>query len=87
VKRRRLQSSAAADTEDIEIDVDRFMPFCSKFKYLGSYVVPELNDKGDITDRIRQMRRLFDSMKKQLLSNKQTPIDIRRGFIKRLLSI
>jgi hypothetical protein len=31
------QESSAADMEDIEIDADRFMSFCIKFKYLGSY--------------------------------------------------
>jgi hypothetical protein len=40
--------------EDIEIDADRFMSFCIKFKYLGSYFVPELNDTADITERISQ---------------------------------
>jgi hypothetical protein len=64
--------------EDIEIDEDRFMSFCPKFKYLGSYSVPELNDTADITERINQARKLFGSMNKQLLSNKEIPIDIRR---------
>ncbi len=36
------------DTEDIEIDDDRFMSFCTKFKYLGTYFVPKLSDKEDI---------------------------------------
>jgi hypothetical protein len=31
------QESSAADMEDIEIDDDRFMSFCVKFKYVGSY--------------------------------------------------
>jgi hypothetical protein len=64
--------------EDIEIDEDRYMSFCFKFKNLGSYFVPELNDTVDITERISQARKLFGSMNKQLLSNKQIPIDIRR---------
>jgi hypothetical protein len=64
--------------EDIEIDDDRFISFCVKFKYLGSFFVPEVNDTADITERISQARKLFDSMKKQLLSNKKIPIDIRR---------
>jgi hypothetical protein len=59
-------------------DDDRFLSFCVKFKYLGSYFVPELNDTADITERNRQARKLFGSMKKQLLSNKKIPIDIRR---------
>jgi hypothetical protein len=63
--------------EDIEIDADRFMS-CIKFKYLGSYFVPELNDTADITERISQARKLFGSMNKQLLGNKKIPIDIRR---------
>ena len=71
------QESSAADMEDIEIDEDRFMSFCIKFKYLGSYFVPERNDTADITERISQARKLFGSMKKQLLSNKEIPIDIR----------
>jgi hypothetical protein len=36
---RHGQESSAADMEDIEIDADRFMSFCIKFKYLGSYFV------------------------------------------------
>jgi hypothetical protein len=54
------------------------MSFCIKFKYLGSYFVPELNDTADITGRISQARKLFGSMNKQLLSNKKIPIDLRR---------
>jgi hypothetical protein len=69
------QESSAADMEDIEIDEDRYMSFCLKSKYL---VVPELNDTADITERISQARKLFGSMNKQLLSNKQIPIDILR---------
>jgi acyl-ACP thioesterase len=42
--------------------------------------VPELNDTADITEWIRQARKLFGSMKKQLLSNKRILIDIRRTF-------
>jgi hypothetical protein len=64
--------------EDIEIDDDRFMSFCVKIKYSGSYFVPELNDTADITERISQARKLFGSMNKQLLSNKKIPINIRR---------
>ncbi len=64
--------------EDIEIDEDRFLTFCLKFKYLGSYFVPELNDTADITERISQARKLFGSMNKQLLGNKKIPVDIRR---------
>jgi hypothetical protein len=48
--------------EDIETDHDCFMSFCVKFKYLGSYFVPELNDTADITERISQARKLFGSM-------------------------
>jgi hypothetical protein len=34
--------------------------------------VPELNDTADITERISQARKLFGSMNKQLLGNKDT---------------
>jgi hypothetical protein len=54
--------SSAADKEGIVIDEDRFMSFCIKFKYLGSYFVPELSDTADITERISQARRLFGSI-------------------------
>jgi hypothetical protein len=64
-KRRRLeteaihfprpgQESSAADMEDIEIDDRPLYVLCIKFKYLGSYFVPELNDTADITERISQ---------------------------------
>jgi hypothetical protein len=75
---RRDQVSSAADTEDIEIDDDRFMSFCTKFKYLGTYFVPNLSDMEDITERISQARRLFYSMNRQVLSNKKIRMDIRR---------
>jgi hypothetical protein len=71
--------------EDIEIDEDRFLTFCLKFKYLGSYFVPELNDTADITERISQARKLFGSMNKQLLGNKKIPIDIRRRLYQALV--
>jgi hypothetical protein len=54
------------------------MTFWSKFKYLGSYFMPELGDTADINERISQARKLFGSMMKQLLANKQIPIDIHR---------
>jgi hypothetical protein len=38
--------------------------------------VPELSDTADINERISQARKLFGSMRKQLLGNKQIPIDI-----------
>jgi hypothetical protein len=40
--------------------------------------VPNVSDTEDIKERITQARKLFVSMRKQLLSNKQIPIDIRR---------
>jgi hypothetical protein len=79
------QESSAADMEDIEIEEDRFLTFCLKFKYLGSYFVPELNDTADITERISQARKLFGSMNKQLLGNKKIPIDIRRRLYQALV--
>ena len=79
------QESTAADMEDIEIDEDRFLTFCLKFKYLGSYFVPELNDTADITERISQARKLFGSMSKQLLGNKKIQVDIRRRLYQALV--
>jgi hypothetical protein len=67
--------------EDIEIDEDRFILFCFKLKDLRSCFVPELNVTADITERISQARKLFVSMNKQLLSNKQIPIDIRQAIV------
>jgi hypothetical protein len=72
------QESSAADTEDIGFDADHFMTFCSKFKYLGSYVAPDLSDTADINEQIFQARKLFCSMRKELLGNKQILIDISR---------
>jgi hypothetical protein len=40
--------------------------------------VPELSDTVDINERISQARKLFGSMRKQLLGNKQIPIEFRR---------
>ncbi len=54
------------------------MSFCTKFKYLGTYFVPNLSDMEDITERISQARRLFYSMNRQVLSNKKIRMDIRR---------
>jgi hypothetical protein len=52
--------------------------FCSKFKYSGSHFVPQINDMADINEVISKARKLFSSMKKQLLSSKQVLNDIRR---------
>jgi hypothetical protein len=59
------QESSATDTEDIEIDDDRFMSFCIKFECLGNFFVPELSDMTDITKRIIQARKLFNFMNRQ----------------------
>jgi hypothetical protein len=75
------QESSAADMEDIEIDADRFMSI--KFKYLGSYFVPELNDTADITGSARRESWLHDD--KQLLGNKKYRSISVAGSIKRLL--
>jgi hypothetical protein len=76
---RPRQESSADNTEDIDIDEDRFMSFCIKFKYLATFLVPELNDlMADISQRISQARNLFKSMNRQVLSNKKIPIDIWR---------
>jgi hypothetical protein len=56
------QESSAADTEDIVIDEDRFMTSCTKFKYLGSYFVPDLSDTEDIRERLTQARKLFGAI-------------------------
>jgi hypothetical protein len=54
------------------------MSFCTWFKYLGTFFVPELSDMADITQRISQARRLFNSMNRQVFSNKKIRIDICR---------
>jgi hypothetical protein len=58
--------------EDIEIDDDRFMSFCIKFKYLGSYFCTELETPDEHHEQRISQAALFGSMKKQLLSNKST---------------
>jgi hypothetical protein len=75
---RPRQKSSVADMEDIEIDEDRCMSFCFKFKYLGTFFTPKLNDKADIIERISQARKLFNSMNQQVLSNRNIPMHIRR---------
>jgi hypothetical protein len=62
----------------IHIDEDRFMSFCIKFKYLGAFFMPDLNDTADITGRISQARKLFNSRNQQVLSKNIIPIDIHR---------
>jgi hypothetical protein len=54
------------------------MSFCIKFKYLGTFFVPELSDMADITQRISQARKLFNSMNRQVLGNKKIAMEIRR---------
>jgi hypothetical protein len=72
------QESSAADTEDILSDEESYRSFYFKFKDVRSYFVPELNDTADINEWISQARKLFGSMKRQLLSITQIPIGIRR---------
>jgi hypothetical protein len=63
------QESSAADMEDIEIDADRFMSFASSSNIL---LRAGTQWHRDITERISQARKLFGSMNKQLLGNKNT---------------
>jgi hypothetical protein len=67
------QESSVADMEDIEIDEGRFMSFCLKFKYLGIFFMPRLNDTTDIIERISQARKLFNSMNQQHKDNYAYP--------------
>jgi hypothetical protein len=53
----RSHKSSVTDMENIEIDEERFMSFCIKFKYLGTFCMPKLNDTADITGRISQARK------------------------------
>jgi hypothetical protein len=76
----RSRELLAADTEDIEIDDDRFMSFCIKFKYLGTFFVPSLSATADITKRISQARKLFNSINRQVLGDKHISMDIRKGL-------
>jgi hypothetical protein len=73
---RRGQESSAADTEDVEIDNDRFMSFCTKFKCSGTVFVPDLSDMADTTQRISQARNPFNSMNQQVLGDNKIRMDI-----------
>jgi hypothetical protein len=53
------------------------MSFCIKFKYLGSYFVPELNDT-DITERIQPGEKAIRLHEQAITGQQKIPIDIRR---------
>jgi hypothetical protein len=71
------QEQTANDTEDIDIDGDRYFSFCDKFKYLGSIFKPSLNDSHDVDKRIDQASKAFYAMNKNVFRKREIPIKLR----------
>jgi hypothetical protein len=60
------------------------MSFCIKFKYLEAFFVPELSGMADITQRVSQARKPFNS-NRQVHRNKELPIDIRKRLYQAMI--
>ena len=70
------KSQQHGDTSDIKISDSEYFSFCQKFKYLGSYFEPSLDDTADITNRIQKASAAFAAMKR-VLRNDQISCPLR----------
>jgi hypothetical protein len=64
-------------TESYDFDDGTFVPFCKKFKYLGSTITCDLDDTTEIERRLSLAQMTFNSFRK-LLCNQRLHVDQRR---------
>ena len=77
-------TSSEADIADIAVGENRFISYCTKFKYLGSWISNDLDDKWDFEARIKMGEYAFRDMTPILL-NKKIKLSIRASFYKSLI--
>jgi hypothetical protein len=76
---RKNKAPAKMDTYDVGTDGQRYVNFCSSFKYLGTYITPDLDDTFDIEARITAATKAWGAMK-SVLMNKFINRDIRTNL-------
>jgi hypothetical protein len=74
---KREYSSFGDEIEDISIDEDRFVSYCSDFKYLGSEIDYKLIDDHDVNKRITKARQLFYAWREEVYQDQDLPVEYR----------
>lgn len=82
---KREYESFGDEIENIDIDGDRFVSYCSEFKYLGSEINYTLNDDHDVNKRITKARQLFYAWREEVYQDQEIPVADRVKFYKALV--
>jgi hypothetical protein len=64
-------------TESYDLGDGTFVPFCKKFKYLGSMITSDLDDTTEIERRLSHAQMAFNTLRK-ILCNQRLHVDRRR---------
>ena len=64
-------------TDSYDLDDETFVPFCTKFKYLGSIITSDLDDTTEIERRLSHAQMAFNTLRK-ILCNQRLHVDRRR---------
>jgi hypothetical protein len=64
-------------TGSYNLENGTFIPFCSKFKYLGSILTPDLDDSTEIERRLSLAQMVFNKFRK-ILCNQRITVHLRR---------
>jgi hypothetical protein len=63
--------------KDYDLGDGTYIPFCSKFKYLGSILTPDLDDTTEIQRRLSLAQMVFNDFRK-ILCNQRIRVHLRR---------
>ena len=64
-------------TDSYDLDDETFVPFCTKFKYLGSIITSDLDETTEIERRLSHAQMAFNTLRK-ILCNQRLHVDRRR---------
>jgi hypothetical protein len=64
-------------TEPYDLSDGTFVPFCKKFKYLGSMITSDLDDTTEIERHLSHAQMSFNTLRK-ILCNQRLHVDRRR---------
>ena len=81
-QRKMEYTSFVEQTVDVMIGGGRFMSFCDKFKYLGSWITYDLSDDFDVDCRINAGMTQFYAWRQGIFQNRDMPLEIRVKFYK-----
>jgi hypothetical protein len=82
-----IPTNLLTGTFDLGSDGRNYVKFCSSFRYLGTYITPDLNDSFDIDARITAASKAWGALK-NVLEDKHIDRDIRtKLYVATVISI